>query len=174
MIKEFEFYHGIIFSRILHATQKEVLIKLYPTPDNASYVLNDKVGIYIKYSTKRLSPWRFSFQKRHQDEILEMKNKIGEVFLLLVCNDDGVVALSFNEVKQILNESYEEVEWISATRGKRQMYSVKGSDGKLKFKIGNDDFPEKLFKVTEPAMKGKVFSWFDGEVASRLIGLQPK
>lgn len=152
MIKEFEFYHGLVFARILHATQKPISIKTFPSPDNASYVLNDKVGIYIKYSTKRLSPWRFSFQKRHQDEISEMKNNIGEVFLLLVCNDNGIVALSFEELKQILNETHEQVEWISAARGKREMFAVKGSDGKLEFKIGKKDFPAKLFQKTKLAI----------------------
>ncbi len=145
MIKEFEFYHGIVFARLLHATQKQVCIKPFPTPDNASYVLNDKVGIYIKYSTKRLSPWRFSFQKKHHDEILEMKNKIGETFLLLVCNNDGIVVISFNELKQILNEKYKSVEWISVARGRKEMYAVKGSDGELEFKIGKTEFPAKIF-----------------------------
>ncbi|MFA4853435.1 MAG: hypothetical protein WC868_11250, partial [Bacteroidales bacterium] len=161
MIKEFELYHGLVFARILHATQKPITIKPFPSQDNASYVLNDKLGIYIKYSTKRLSPWRFSFQKRHQDEILEMKNKVGDAFLLLVCNDNGIVAISFDELKQILNEKHDQVEWISAARGKREMFAVKGSDGELEFKIGRKDFPGKLFKEIEPTTKGKIFSWFD-------------
>jgi hypothetical protein len=103
------------------------------------------MGLYIKYSSKRLSPWRFSFHKRHQDKILEMKKDIGELYLLLVCNDDGVVVLTFDELKQILNENYETVEWISATRNRRQMYSIKGSDGKLSFKVGRDEFLTKMF-----------------------------
>ncbi len=161
MIKEFEFYHGVIFARIIHAAQREISFKLFPTSDNASYVIDNKVGIYIKYSEKRLSPWRFSFQKRHQEEILEMKNKIGEVFLLLVCHDDGIVVLSFNEIRQILNEIYEDTEWISAARGKRQMYTIKGSDGKLEFKIGHNDFPTKVLESTPPLIKDKIFSWFE-------------
>ena len=103
------------------------------------------MGLYIKYSSKRLSPWRFSFHKRHQDKILEMKKDIGELYLLLVCHDDGVVVLTFDELKQILNENYETVEWISATRNRRQMYSIKGSDGKLGFKVGRDEFLTKMF-----------------------------
>lgn len=161
MIKEFEFYHGIVFARILHAMQKQISIRSFSSQDNASYIINDKVGIYIKYSTKRLSPWRFSFQKRHQDEILEMKNKFGEVFLLLVCNDDGIVAISFDELKQILNKQHDHVEWISVARGRREMYAVKGSDGELEFKVGKADFPVKIFKEVEPISKGKIFSWFD-------------
>jgi hypothetical protein len=147
MIKEFEFYHGIVFARLLHVTQKNVCIKPFPTQDNASYVINDKVGIYIKYSTKRLSPWRFSFQKKHQDEILEMKNKIGETFLLLVCNNDGIVIISFNELKHILNEKYKSVEWVSVARGRGEMYAVKGSDGELEFKIGKIEFPAKIINA---------------------------
>jgi len=146
MIKEFEFYHGVVFARILHAIQGEISFKSYPTQDNASYVLNNKIGIYVKYSTKRLSPWRFSFQKRHQEEIVEMKNRLGDVFLLLVCNDDGVVALNFEEIKSILNDVHDDVEWVSASRNRREMYSIKGSDGKLQFKVGRNDFPEKILK----------------------------
>lgn len=145
MISEFEFFHGVVFARMLHATQRQLSIKPYSTSDNAAYVVDGTKGIYIKYSSKRLSPWRFSFQKRHQETILEMEKNVGAVFLLLVCNDDGVVVLTFDELKQILNENHEAVEWISATRNRRQMYSIKGSDGKLSFKVGRDEFIHKMF-----------------------------
>lgn len=147
MIKEFEFYHGVVFTQIIHAAKEGISVKPYPTEDNASYVINDKVGLYIKYSTKRLSPWTFSFQDRHQDEMLEMKTKIGEVFLLLVCSDDGVVILSFNELKQILDESHGKTEWISVARSRRKLFSVKGSDGELQFKVARNDFLDKIFHI---------------------------
>ena len=93
--------------------------------------------------------------------MLDMKNKIGEVFLLLVCDDDGIVALSFEEVKKILNDVHEDVEWISVARNKRQMYTVKGSDGELEFKVGKEDFPKKIFEIGPAAKKGQIFGWFD-------------
>jgi hypothetical protein len=145
MISEFEFFHGVVFARMLHATQRQLSIKPYSLSDNAAYVVDGDKGIYIKYSSKRLSPWRFSFQQRHQDKMLEMKKMIGAVFLILVCNDDGVVVLTFDELRQILDENHEAVEWISASRNRRQMYSIKGSDGKLSFKVGRDEFLGKLF-----------------------------
>lgn len=145
MIREFEFFHGTVFARLLHGIDEPVSIKRFPASDNAGYVINDKIGIYIKYSGKRLAPWRFSFLRRHQDEIQLIKDQVGQVFLLLVCNDDGIVALSFDELKMILDDVHEEIEWISAKRTKRKMYSVAGSNGKLNFKIGKDDFPSKLF-----------------------------
>jgi len=157
MLKEFDFFHGVVFTRIIHDCEITIGIKSYPTPSNSSYIINDNVGIFIKYSAKRMSPWRFSFQKRHQDEILEMKNKLGEVFTVLVCNDDGIVCLSFDELKMILDTQQDEVSWISATRGPREEYEVKGSDGKLKFKIANNDFPAKVLKskIVQPG----IFNW---------------
>lgn len=113
---------------------------------NSSYILNDKVGLYIKYSAKRMSPWRFSMQQEHQDEILEMKNNLSEVFLLLVCGEDGIVTLGFNELKVILNDAHSAVEWISASRNPRKEYTIKGSDGKLARKVGKTDFPKKVFE----------------------------
>ena len=147
MISEFEFYHGVAFARMLHATQREVAIKPYSPSDNAAYVLDRSIGVYVKYSLKRLSPWRFSFQQRHREKIIEMKKDLGNVFVLLVCNEDGIVILTFDELRQILNKAPEGTEWVSATRNKRQMYSISGSDGTLGFKVGKDEFSEKLFAL---------------------------
>jgi hypothetical protein len=145
MINEFETYHGLVFSRLVHGRSKRFSIEPFPTPDNASYIVDEKIGIYVKYSSKRMSPWRFSFHKRHQDELLSMRNKLSKVFLLLVCRTDGIVALDQDEIDQILDEIHGPVEWIRVARPPRGMYSVTGSDGKLKLKVGIRDFPNKLF-----------------------------
>ena len=150
MINEFEFYHGVAFARMLHVIQKELAIKPYSPSDNAAYVVNGSIGVYIKYSSKRLSPWRFSFQHKHRDQVLAMKKDVGDVFVLLVCNDDGIVILTFDEFRQVLNQTHGGVEWISATRNRRQMYSIKGSDGKLSFKVGKDEFLGKILRREGP------------------------
>jgi len=145
MIKEFEQYHGAVFSRLLHKSPKTITIRTYPSHSNASYILDEKVGLYIKHSTKRLSPWSFTFQKTHQDEILEMKNTFEEVFVVFVCYTDGIVCLSFAELKLILDQCHEEVEWVRISRRPRGKYAIAGKDGHLKFKIGENEFPDKLF-----------------------------
>jgi len=84
--------------------------------------------------------------KEHQTEIDLMQQKYHEVFLLLVCNDDGVVCLSHEELRKLLDSQHAPIEWISVTRRKREMYAVKGSNGELDFKVGQREFPEKLFR----------------------------
>lgn len=145
MINDFEFFHGVVFARILHGTQRSLSVKPFQSVSNASYVVNETIGIYIKHSAKRMTPWRFTFKKEHQKEIDLLKSNFKNVFLILVCNDDGVVCLSYSELKRILDTQHDPIEWISATRHKREMYSVKGSNGELDFKIGQNDFPEKIF-----------------------------
>lgn len=74
-----------------------------------------------------------------------MKSSFSKVFLILVCGDDGVVCLNFSELKQLIDSQHDPIEWISATRHKREMDSVKGSNRELDFKIGQSEFPNKLF-----------------------------
>jgi len=74
-----------------------------------------------------------------------MNEEFRKVFLLLVCRDDGVVVLNFDELTALINNGCASAEWISATRSRRQMYLVRGSQGQLDFKIGKDEFPQKIF-----------------------------
>jgi hypothetical protein len=149
VIKEFEFFHGVVFARILHGTQRLVSIRAFEPSSNASYVLNDTIGIYIKYSSKRMTPWRFTFSPEHKREIEKLCASVPKIFVALVCNDDGVVCLSYAELKTVLDDHRENHQWISAIRHRREMYSIEGSDGSLEFKVGKNDFPGKLFSSAE-------------------------
>jgi hypothetical protein len=112
MTKDFEFYHGVVFARILHATKRQVSIKLFPSPSNASYIVDNSIGLYIKHSTKRLTPWHFTFKREHQAELELMKSQCNSIFLILVCHDDGIVCLDESELKQILDEQHDPIEWM--------------------------------------------------------------
>jgi len=144
MNKEFELFHGSALCRIIHHEDVNS-IKLYSTKSNSSYIVNDNIGLFIKYSAKRMSPWHFTFKKDHQDEIYEMSELLDRVFLVLVCKDDGICCLSYQELKLILDEEHEEVEWVSVARRPRQKYRVGGHDGKLKFKRADNKVPNRLF-----------------------------
>ena len=145
-IKELEFYHGAVLKR-LFSKKNSLNISVFPNDTNCAYVINNKIGIYIKHSTKKISPWRFTFYKKHQDDLLMMKKLLPNVFLILVCWHDGIASINFDDLKKVLDETHEEIEWISASRLKREKYSIKGSDGKLSFKIGETDFPKNILKL---------------------------
>jgi ADP-dependent phosphofructokinase/glucokinase len=145
MISELEYFHGAVFARMLHVTQQTMMIAPYSEIHNASYIINASKGVYIKYCSNRMSPWRFSFPKRHNEMILEMKRDLAEVFVILVCNDDGAVVLTFEEFQQVVKSESDTAQWISAARNRREMYLINGSDRKLEFEIGKDDFSEKIF-----------------------------
>ncbi len=147
MINEFEFYHGAALLALSQASKKPVIIEsLKEIYENNAYVVNNKVGIYIKHTKARLSPWRFTFHKKHQDTIRELNDIYGNVVLLLVCHDDGVVGLDFNDLKNILDHNHGDIEWIRVDRGKRKNYRVSGSDGDLSFTITRDDFIKKILR----------------------------
>jgi len=149
MTKGFEFFHGMVFARLVHSVEGRVSIERFPAASNASYVVNGSIGLYIKYCTKRMTPWRFTFRKEHQSELQAIKAKLGSVFIVLVCNDDGLVCLAYDELMKIIENAREPTEWVSATRRPREMYAVKGSSGPLEFKVGASAFPQKIFASVE-------------------------
>ena len=156
MIKEFKTYHGAVFVRLIQGLKK-VLIGIYPTKSNCSYVIDGKIGFYIKYSKKRLTPWTFTFSRVHQKEIQKMKEQLEEVFVILVCDTDGICCLSYSELKEILDENYEDIENISIHRGAREKYQARGRDGIMKLKIRDSDFPKKVKAAIKKTKK--IFNW---------------
>lgn len=147
MNKKFEFYHGVVWSKLIHFRLSGISIKPFPTASNASYIIDERIGLYVKHSTKRLSPWIFSFQKIHQIEIEGMRNALSEVYVILICGEDGIVTLSYDELKVVLDTNHKQTEWISASRSRNTEYTIKGSDGILKSKVGKNDFPSKIFNT---------------------------
>ena len=146
MSYEFEFYHGVALCRLIHDGRASS-VKLYSSDSNSGYILNNEIGMYVKYSTKRMTPWQFTFTKVQRDEIFEMMKKLGKVSLILVCHDDGIVCLNAAEINMILSNSVEGMQSISVGRGPREKYSVSGKDGKLNYKFGDNLFPSKIFNI---------------------------
>ncbi|OQY02604.1 MAG: hypothetical protein B6I26_00155 [Desulfobacteraceae bacterium 4572_130] len=138
-----DFFHGVVLANIVN--KNDVSLKKYKK-NNSSYIINDTIGIYNKYSQKRISPWSFSFLEKHINQILEMNKNLETLFIILICNNDGICCLNYQEFGTVLSvENKMFPKWIKASRLKKEKYSVSGSDGKLSYKIGNNKFPEKIF-----------------------------
>lgn len=148
MIKDFEFYHGLVFSRLLHETGMEIALKTTADSGNSSYVVSRCGGLYIKYSTKRLSPWHFSFNTAHLHEIRQLQTQTRAIVIALVCGRDGIATLTFAEFKFVLGETLRDAGWISVSRKKAEMYAVKGSCGELSHKVADNDASRKILSIS--------------------------
>jgi len=134
-ISEYELFHGAAICRLIRDNLINNIEK-YPSGSTGGYLVNGTIGLYIKHSSKRLSPWRFTLLGQHKKEILEMSIKLEKVFLLLVCNTDGVACLNFNQLETLIGLQNITPDWISASRTRRKKYLIRGSYGTLKVKVG--------------------------------------
>ena len=145
-MKKSNFFYGLAIIRITERTPI-FLEKI----DKSIYCINNKIYLYIKYSTKRLSPWQFTFEKQHSEKIASIHNSDNKkIYVILVCNDDGICCLDFDEFKTIVSpKSNLYPKWIKVYRKKGEKYSVAGSDGILPHKIGDSDYPKRLLSNEE-------------------------
>jgi hypothetical protein len=79
-----------------------------------------------------------------------LKNDCDEMFLILVAGNDGIASINYATLKEILDENFDEDEWISLSRKSNQSYRVAGSNGRLKTTLAKNTFPNAL---------GATFCW---------------
>jgi len=143
MLKQSDFFHGVLLSKLLD--HDELNVKKHPY--FSAYIINNK-AYYIKYSSSRISPWSFSFLETHIKELVDLSNQFKEVFVALICNEDGICCLNFREFKTVIAiENMNYPKWIKTIRQKREKYSVAGSDGKLTYKIGDNCLQASIEKM---------------------------
>lgn len=139
---DYTFFHGSALVRLIQDLQTHS-IELHK--GNHCYLVNSKSCIYLKHSTKRLSPWSFTFLPEHLLELTQIQDYTTPLFVILICNDDGICCLNYQEVSQlIMVGNMHQTKSIRVARSPRQKYSVSGTDGKLSYKIGNNYFPQKV------------------------------
>ena len=108
-------------------------------------------AVYVKTSSKRISPWRFTFLRDHQQEIENLIASHDEVFLALVNGNDGVACFNYATLKTLLDDYFEDSEWISIRRKTGEQYTVAGKDGKLTGKLPLNEFPSAIIEFVETA-----------------------
>lgn len=140
MISQKEIMLGTVFYRLIDEADKS--IKYDRTID--AYIINNNVALYLKYCTKRMTPWGFTFNKSHH-ELIEKITKTYNIFIGLICNDDGICCISYKEYKQIVDFRVGDINNISVQRKKRESYQVSGKLGALPYKISDTDFPRRIF-----------------------------
>ena len=142
MINEFEYYHGVALRSIIANSPEGITIEAKDLSGRInSYIINNSVGVHIKHSTKRLSPWQFSFSIQNLQEILEVRREARSMWLVLICGPDGVVAISLEDFASITESRPGGVAPIRIDRGPDKMYRVSGNAGALPFRKARGVMP---------------------------------
>jgi hypothetical protein len=127
-IKKQEFYEGAAL-HLLARTGGITSIR-YEAP---LFVVNNRLLIHLKYSTKGRSPWAFTFMPDEQ-EILQNRASELKTVIGLICGADGVAAISYDAYQSVAAPRKSAVH-IACYRRHGEHYEVNGPDGRLDGKV---------------------------------------
>lgn len=144
MITDTSRFHGSFFTILFEEIAEPVTIEKLTSFGAGSYLLSNRVPVFLKHSTKRQGPWAFNFMRSHQETQQALFDRFGECITVLVCGKDGMAGLTMSEFRQVLNGMFEEQECVIVRRGLKKMYHIKGRDGALDNRVGRRSVYEKL------------------------------
>ncbi len=127
-IRKQEFYEGAAIHQLARKGHINEL-----RCEGPLFIFNEGVSVLFKYSTRGRSPWAFTVMP---DERLALEGQAASrrVFLALVCGSDGVAAVRFEAVQEILPD-HARAAHISCYRLHGEWYEVNGPAGTLKDKV---------------------------------------
>ncbi|MCF8476694.1 MAG: hypothetical protein K9G60_06665 [Pseudolabrys sp.] len=133
MISDLERYQGVALRQIIISAGRAANIGIANETGRIDCFSIERTAFQIKYSTKRLSPWQFSFTADQMFEIATLLKKFNSAWMLLVCGVDGVVSLSAREFLSITESRPGGVCSIRVSRSKNSMYRISGNAKELPF-----------------------------------------
>ena len=135
MIPEYKLYHGAVLSELVDISDRDISIgELREEGRLSSYILDENIGLHIKHSTSRLSPWQFTISTANLTDCLELKRVFKNVYIVLVCHTDGFVTLDIEEAATLIKAGESNQAWIRAERRRGQWYSVSGNADSIAIK----------------------------------------
>lgn len=136
-IKKQEFYEGAALH--LLARSGGITSLRYEAP---FFLLNNRILVHLKYSTRGRSPWGFTFTPDEQ-ALLRARASRSSIVIGLICGSDGVAAFSYDAYRTIAAPRKSAVH-IACYRGHGTHYEVNGPDGMLDEKIAPSDWRQLL------------------------------
>lgn len=144
MISDTARYHGSFFVLLFEKLEAPVTVERISVLGAGYYLLGGRIPVYLKISSKRAGPWLFNFFRSHQEAQKNLFQEYGQCFTCLICGKDGVAGLSMEELRQVLDNDFEEQEAISVRRRLNTMYQIKGRNGVLESRVSRLSIFDKL------------------------------
>ena len=136
MFDDYELYQGVVLRQLVVAASMPLSIEPFDYEGRINcFVLNGRVGIFLKHSSKRMTPWQFTFQQPHVKELRQLMKARNTSFAVFVCGLDGAVCLEASALFGIIDVRKSESAWIRIERRPRKMYGISGNAGDLSGKV---------------------------------------
>lgn len=133
MIGEFERFHGVVLRDLIVRAKFELRFRVLDDAGRVnSFLLDGRVAVHIKHSSKRLAPWLFTFSDDNHDEIERLPSGGRSLWLALVCGIDGVLVLSHTEYRSLTDNPGQASRFIRVDRDRHTQYRVFGNSGLLR------------------------------------------
>ena len=142
MSDEYEFYQGVVLRQIIVNSDYSMMFRPFLREGRINaFVINGNIGVFIKHSSKRMAPWRFSFNLHQVSDLLDLEAAAFDLYVVFVCGDDGLVTLDVASLHQIVSFEDTENAWVSIDRRPRSQYGVAGNRAELPNKVPNGTSP---------------------------------
>lgn len=142
MSDEYEFYQGVVLRQLVVSAVTSIIITPFVREGRINaFVINGKIGVFIKHSSKRMSPWRFTFTLDQIADLLDLEAACHDTFAVFVCGDDGLATLDVASLHKIVSFEDSEHAWIRFDRPPRSQYDVSANGAELPNKIARGTGP---------------------------------
>jgi hypothetical protein len=115
-----------------------------PHPHARQYGLTDggTAVVLYKYRSDRRSPWQFTVSP---NEAAALRDHGGHAYCALVCHDDGVCCLSYEELRFLVGSDDIANAAVTVSRPPRGSYRIVGPGGRtLPYRIPQNAWPMKI------------------------------
>jgi hypothetical protein len=136
MSLDFEASQGLVLRAIIVGATPPISVEPFNRHGRLdAFVFDRKVGVFIKYSTKRLTPWPFTFHIEQVSELLDLETEYSTAFVVFVCGVDGLVTIDMATLHDLVSFKESEQAWLRIERKPRTLYSLSGNRAELTNKV---------------------------------------
>jgi hypothetical protein len=136
MLDEYEFYQGAVLRQLIIESETSLTFRPFLREGRINaFVVNGRVGVYVKHSSKRMTPWKYSFNLEQAADLLDLEAKYPDSFIVFVCETDGLVTLDCGRLYEIVDFQESANAWVRVDRPPRNQYEVSGNKSDLAKKV---------------------------------------
>jgi hypothetical protein len=135
MFDDYELYQGVVLRQLVVGATSTIQVSPFRREGRINaFVVNEKVGVFVKHSSKRMSPWRFTFHVEHENDLSELEAAY-PAYVAFVCGEDGIVTIDTATLHELVSFDDTEQAWVRIDRKPRSLYGLAGNRSEFRYKI---------------------------------------